>query len=115
MSAMRLMIVLGAIFFAPALTFGQQNNFQQGLQALANRDYDLAISCFSQEVRQNPREAAAFANRGNAYAGKGEYGLALEAFTFGFQMGAQHGAFIFAKVRRTIANKDHRIGPGAGP
>jgi tetratricopeptide (TPR) repeat protein len=80
MSAMRWLVVLVAVFLAPNLTLGQQNSFRQGLEALANRDYDLAISCFNEEVRQNPREAAAFANRGNAYAGKGEYGMAIADF-----------------------------------
>src|SRR5439155_16702915 len=80
MSSMRLMVVLAAVFLMPALSLAQENNFQQGLEALANRDYDLAISCFNEEIRQHPRQAAAFANRGNAHAGKGDYEKAIVDF-----------------------------------
>ncbi len=80
MSSMRWMVVLAAVFLMPALSLAQENNFQQGLEALANRDYDLAISCFNEEIRQHPRQAAAFANRGNAHAGKGDYEKAIVDF-----------------------------------
>src|SRR5439155_10952154 len=80
MSALRWLVVAAVFFLATAMTFGQESNFQQGLAALANRDYDLAISCFNEEIRLNPRAATAFANRGNAHAGKGEYDKAIADF-----------------------------------
>jgi len=81
MNALRWIVGAAAIAIWPAVAAAQENNFHQGLEALANRDYDLAISCFNEEIRQHPREAVAFANRGNAFAGKGEFDKAITDFT----------------------------------
>ncbi len=85
MNGPRWMMLAAAMALSPTLAAAQENTFQQGLEALANRDYDLAISCFSEEIRQHPREPGrlhvAFANRGNAFAGKGEYDKAIADFT----------------------------------
>jgi tetratricopeptide (TPR) repeat protein len=81
MKARRWMVGAAAMILWPALAAAQENTFQQGLEALANRDYDLAISCFNEEIRQHPREAVAFANRGNAFVGKGELDKAIADFS----------------------------------
>jgi tetratricopeptide (TPR) repeat protein len=85
MIALRWIIIAVVVLLGPAIAPAQENTFQQGLEALANRDYDLAISCFNEEIRQHPRETGrlhvAFANRGNAFAGKGEYDKAIADFT----------------------------------
>jgi tetratricopeptide (TPR) repeat protein len=81
MKAWRWMVGIAATILWPAMAAAQENNFQQGLEALANRDYDLAISCFNEEIRQHPREAVAFANRGNAFVGKGELEKAITDFS----------------------------------
>jgi tetratricopeptide (TPR) repeat protein len=80
-NARRWMMVAAVILVAPALVHGQENSFQQGLQALSKRDYDLAITCFSAEIRRNAKSGPAFANRGNAYAGKGDYDKAIADFS----------------------------------
>ncbi len=81
MKARRWMVGAAAMILWPTLAAAQENTFQQGLEALANRDYDLAISCFNEEIRQHPREAVAFANRGNAFVGKGELDKAIADFS----------------------------------
>jgi tetratricopeptide (TPR) repeat protein len=82
--------------FALAITgilpvaFGSESEtFQQGLKALAGRDYDLAIACFSEEIRLHPNEAASYANRGNAYAAKGEFDKAIADFTRAIRLNPQ--------------------------
>lgn len=53
----------------------------RGLAALQAKDYDLAISCFSESIRLHPKDAIAYNNRGFANLKKGEYDQAIADFT----------------------------------
>ena len=64
-----------------AMASHAESSVRQAVDAVVNRDYDLAISCFNEEIRQHPREAVAFANRGNAFVGKGELDRAIADFS----------------------------------
>jgi hypothetical protein len=52
------------------------DNFQQGLEALARQDWDLAIACFRSAFRENPGNVQALELLGDAYQGKGDFGQA---------------------------------------
>ena len=53
----------------------------RGTSALQARDYDLAISCFSEAIRLHPKDAIAYNNRGFAYEKKKDYEHAIADFT----------------------------------
>jgi tetratricopeptide (TPR) repeat protein len=52
-----------------------------GLTALRDRDYDLAITCFTESIERDPSDAVAYNNRGFAYGKKGDYEAAIADFT----------------------------------
>ncbi len=51
--------------------------FQQGMNASAKGDYDLAISFFSKVIRDDPKADGAYSNRGVAYKAKADYTKAI--------------------------------------
>lgn len=50
---------------------------QQGKQALEKNDFDRAIACFSEAIRRNPRDVAAYVGRADAHDQKNEFEKAL--------------------------------------
>ena len=53
------------------------DDFDRGVRAMQQRDYDQAIAAFSACIRANPTQSAAYNNRANAYCGKQEYDKAM--------------------------------------
>ena len=54
---------------------------RSGLEYFGKKDYNRAITEFSQAIRLNSNYAEAYNNRGNAYSAKGDYNLAIADFT----------------------------------
>jgi tetratricopeptide (TPR) repeat protein len=57
------------------------DNNLKGREALDKKDYDLAIACFDEAIRINPRNANAYNNRGCAYGAKRDSKAAIEDFS----------------------------------
>ena len=57
------------------------DSYDRGVEALMNGDYDLAVTCFTEVIRLDPRDPAAYSNRGMAYDEKGEFGKAIADYT----------------------------------
>src|SRR5262245_29575455 len=45
-------------------TLAVAGDFERGKQAINDKDYDLAITCFTACIRANPTDVASFNNRG---------------------------------------------------
>jgi tetratricopeptide (TPR) repeat protein len=56
-------------------------------EAMTRKDYDLAISFFTQAINTCPTYAIAYLQRGRAQHGKGECAKAIEDFNLYFQIG----------------------------
>lgn len=73
-------IVCAAVY----LYFGylqKSRNFQRGTDALAAKDYDLAISCFTDLIRSDSSNGKAYEKRGLAYFKKEQLSKAIEDYT----------------------------------
>jgi tetratricopeptide (TPR) repeat protein len=57
------------------------HSFNRGVDALKSQDYGLAISCFSEAIELDPRNAQAYLNRGGAYAYQRKFDDAIADFT----------------------------------
>jgi Flp pilus assembly protein TadD len=61
---------------ATAAGYGRQdsaaNYYKRGVLLLEQKDYDLAIECFSEALKIDPDYQRAYGRRGAAYAGKGD-------------------------------------------
>jgi len=55
--------------------------YEEGAKALEAKNFDLAISCFSDAVRDDPGSYKAWFGRGQAYGGKELWSLAVADFT----------------------------------
>jgi len=67
--ALTLMLALAA---SCAREKARTDAYERGLEAIKNNDPDLAIACFDEAIRADPKNALAYANRGAAYAAKGD-------------------------------------------
>src|SRR2546430_238591 len=61
-----ILLTLLAVF--PAHAHGQDDRLKQGKEALAKKDYDAAIAHFTEAIRQDPKNAEAYARRAAARA-----------------------------------------------
>ncbi len=59
----------------PAQTTGGE--YERGIRALDNNDFDAAIVCFSVHLLEYPTDAVAYSARGLAYCEKKEYDKAI--------------------------------------
>ena len=50
----------------------QRKSFEQGERAYEKSDFDLAISCFTEAIRLDPKNAVAYYFRSESYKWKGE-------------------------------------------
>ena len=57
------------------------DSYNLGTEALEKEDYDLAITCFTEAIRLDPRMAEAYNNRAYAYSEKGDYDQAIADLT----------------------------------
>src|SRR5260370_32718453 len=77
--------MVGMLVLFPAWA-DEDDNIQQGMQAMENKDYEKAISLFSQAIALNPEEPSSFVWRGIAYNGKKEYDKAITDFNKAIQL-----------------------------
>jgi tetratricopeptide (TPR) repeat protein len=75
----RILLTCGFFLVLPLPTFA--DDFDRGKEALDNGDDDLAIACFTACIRDHPKSAAAYYNRGLAYGHKQEYDKAIQDFS----------------------------------
>ena len=55
--------------------------YQKGISCLDKRDYDAAITAFTETIRLDPRDAQAYEMRGEAFIEKGDKEQAIADFT----------------------------------
>lgn len=67
-------------------SFAADNPFEAGLAALTEGNFDKAISLFTEDIRLQPRNGAAYDNRGFAYLQKGDLDRAIADFTMPIHM-----------------------------
>jgi tetratricopeptide (TPR) repeat protein len=77
MTSSRLACVL--VLLLPSLAVA--GDFERGQEALNKGDYDLAITCFAACIRENPKNVAAYVNRGIAYYGTVDFDKAIADYT----------------------------------
>jgi tetratricopeptide (TPR) repeat protein len=76
-----LFLVLGGCGNAQTATSPSTDDFEKGVEALDKGDNDLAITCFDAALRRDPRDAAAYHQRGVAYFRKQVYDKSIKDFT----------------------------------
>src|SRR5580704_16050835 len=79
---------------------GTDNAFSRGMDALAKHDDDLAIRCFTDAIRLDPKSAEAFYNRGYAYMSEGELDKAIADYNDAIRL---NPAFAGAYANRGMA------------
>jgi len=92
---------LAVLVAASSISFGQddQTPFQLGLTALKARDYDTAITDFTQTIETNPTDKQAYFQRGYAYMEKADDPHALADLTKAIQLDP---VFVQAYFRRAF-------------
>src|SRR5260370_22215651 len=65
---------------------GDDPDFQKGVQALNDKDYDLAIACFTAAIRRFPKDPVPYHNRGNAHFEKGDYDKAVADYSHALEV-----------------------------
>jgi len=64
--------VLAVAMLSCSSLVGQSSPFQQGREALAAKDYELAIACLTEAIRIDAKDPNCYAERGRAYRKMGE-------------------------------------------
>ena len=70
------------------------DNYNRGVAALEAGDYDLAITCFDEAIRIDPKLAKAYTNRGFVYNEMGEYDRAITDCTEAIRLDDEETRFI---------------------
>jgi tetratricopeptide (TPR) repeat protein len=84
----------------PSLASGAGDAFKKGVEALGKKEYDKAIKDFTDAIRLDPKNAAAYRYRGHAHFKKKEYDRAIKDFTDAIRLGPK---FITAYFGRGLA------------
>ena len=80
---MKLCFFVIVVLINAGLTFSQQTEedyYEKGLEALANKKYNEAVTLFTNFIKTKPDTAVAYFERGNAYYGLENYKLAREDY-----------------------------------
>jgi Flp pilus assembly protein TadD len=64
-----------------------ETEFRQGDKASQKGNFDLAISCYTDAIRLNPKYAKAYYSRGAAYSEKGDHDKAQAGFAEAKKLG----------------------------
>jgi Tfp pilus assembly protein PilF len=64
---------------------------EMGAIAFVNKDYDLAIRCYSDVIRRDPKDISAYCCRGLAYGHKGDYDKGFADFDEAIRLDPKHG------------------------
>jgi tetratricopeptide (TPR) repeat protein len=70
------LIVIATLFGSPTPD-DAKDVLRKGVAAQTRRDYDEAITCFTELIRLQPNNPVAYAFRGQAFRGKGELDKAI--------------------------------------
>ena len=68
-----------------------EDAFDQGKQAIVEKNYDLAIRCFTEAIRLDPQNANAYIFRGLAYSDTGDQDKAIADCTEAFRIKPDFG------------------------
>ncbi|NIP22950.1 MAG: tetratricopeptide repeat protein [Phycisphaerae bacterium] len=74
-------LILASIIWGTFREPSGMDNCNEGIEALDNGSYDLAITYFTKAIRQEPNLAPAYALRANAYHNIGNYNAAIKDYT----------------------------------
>ena len=78
------------LFSLPNRAESASETHEQGLEALKNKDFDLAIACFTSILREDPKNARAFVWRGVAYREQDDNQKALADFAEAIRIDSKH-------------------------
>src|ERR1700676_2985374 len=90
MSVARIPPAFGLLLLLPSLV--SAGDFERGVEALEQRNYDLAIVSFTAHLREKPTDAAAYYDRGYAHAAQREYERAIADYTEALTLYPEHAA-----------------------
>jgi tetratricopeptide (TPR) repeat protein len=93
MNRLHAMLCLTLLFALPVQAPAQGRSYLQGREALQRNDHDLAIACFNEAIKHNPKYAPAYFYRGLSYAGKKEYDKAIEDCDEAIRLNAKSAVF----------------------
>ncbi len=74
-------LILASIIWGTFREPSGMDNCNEGIEALDNGSYDLAITYFTKAIRQDSNLATAYALRANAYHNLGNYDAAIKDYT----------------------------------
>ena len=80
--------------------------FNKGVDFSNRKDWDTAISCYSEAIRLKPDYAKAYFNRGNAHHNKGEYAQAIKDLTEAIRLKPDYAV---AYVGRSFAYQERGL------
>src|SRR5690349_1179622 len=82
--SMKYQLIVAVFIILPSLVFAGE--LERGQEALKDMQYDQAIACFTAYIHDNPKDAAAFYQRGIAYTQKQELDTAISDYTAAIQL-----------------------------
>jgi tetratricopeptide (TPR) repeat protein len=92
---------------AASRTAGQE--FELGLEALKNDDFDRALARFSDSIRLDPANALAFYYRGGILCARADYDKALADLTESIRLDPQNGRAFVARATVHSQQKNHDL------
>jgi Flp pilus assembly protein TadD len=66
---------------------GRASPFQKGQAAFRKKNFDVAITCYTEAINLNPKDGGTYYARGRAYEGKGEKDKAQADFAEAQKLG----------------------------
>jgi tetratricopeptide (TPR) repeat protein len=101
MNRSRLACALVTVLLPSAAIAG---SFEQGVEALDRKAYDVAITCFNECLREDPRDVSALGNRGLAWAGKKDLDRAIADYSQALSLNPKI-AILFVNRANAYADK----------
>jgi Flp pilus assembly protein TadD len=66
---------------------GRTSPFQKGQEAFRKKNFDAAITCYTEAISRDPKDGGTYYARGRAYEGKGEQDKAQADFAEAKKLG----------------------------
>lgn len=83
--------------------------FEQGNQFLTNKDYDKAVTAYSETLNLNPKHADAYNRRGSIYKMKKQYELAITDFTKVMEFVPANANVYYSRGDTYFLNKQYEL------
>ena len=80
------LVVLSSLPNTAASADAAKEAYENGLSCLEKKDYDAAITAFTEALRLDPKNVEAYYNRGRAYGSKTEFDEAISEFTVAIRL-----------------------------